>query len=66
MPKRLVMVPALLALCACGNWVNQGEQTPILPIESLLAQAELAGPDPGPGLAARAAALRARAASIAP
>lgn len=63
---RLVMVPALLALCACGNWVNRGVETPLLPIDNLLAQAELAGTDPGPGLAARAAALRARAASIAP
>lgn len=63
---RLILIPALVALCACASVVERGADTALLPIDSLLAQAEGASADPGPALAARAAALQARAASLAP
>jgi len=63
---RLILLPALLALCACAAVVGRGADTALLPLDGLLAQAEGEIVDPGPALAARAAALQARAASLAP
>ena len=62
----------LAALAACAPFpaldaVGPDRSTPpqLLPIDDLLAQAGATLPDPGPGIAARAAALKARAAAIA-
>ena len=62
----------LAALAACAPFpaldaVSPDRAAPpqLLPIDELLAQAGAPTPDPGPGLAARAAALKARAAAIA-
>ncbi len=69
--------PALLCLClvtltACAPFPQVGAPgpdsvapPPLLPIDALIAQAGVPAPDPGPSLAARAAALKARAAALA-
>jgi hypothetical protein len=69
-------LPVLLLLCAggiasCAPFPEldalgpvTGAPPALLPIDDLLAQAEVQAPDPGPALAARAAAARARAAAL--
>ena len=65
----LVLALSVLADCApfpeldaVGTDTSPPPQ--LLPIDSLLQQAEAPGSDPGPALAARAARLKARAAAI--
>lgn len=61
----------LAALSACAPFPevdalapDSGAPPPLLPIDSLLDQAQAQTPDPGPALSARAARLKARAAAI--
>jgi hypothetical protein len=65
----LVLLLPVLAGCApfpeldaVGN--DKGPPPQLLPIDSLLQQAQVTEVDPGPALAARAARLKARAAAI--
>lgn len=60
------------ALAACAPFPELDALGPdtappprLLPIDSLIAQAQVTSDDPGPALSARAARLRARAAAIA-
>lgn len=66
-----VLFPCALLLAACASFpeldaAGPDRATPpqLLPIDQLLAQAGTGETDPGPALAARAAALKARAAAI--
>lgn len=65
----LIVLPILLAACAPFPEVDAlgpdpGPPPQLLPIDEVLAQAGPPGTDPGPAVAARAAALKARAAGI--
>ncbi len=66
------LLPVFAALAACAPFpeldaVGPDTATPpqLLPLDTLLAQAEGQPADPGPALSARAARLKARAAAIA-
>lgn len=66
------LLPVIAALAACAPFpeldaVGPDTATPpqLLPLDTLLAQAEGQLADPGPALSARAAGLKARAAAIA-
>lgn len=68
-PRFAVLFLALAPACApfpdLGRFGPETGPAPVLlPIDDLLAQAGGESPDPGPGLQARAAALKARAARI--
>lgn len=67
----LTLLLCVSGLAACAPFpeldaVGPDTATPpqLLPIDSLLAQADASGTDPGPAVSARAARLRARAAAI--
>lgn len=68
---RLTALLLALTLAACAPFPELDALGPdraappeLLPLDDLLAQATAAGQDPGPSVAARAAALKARAAAI--
>lgn len=67
---RLILVPALLALCACAGQGDNVSGTALLPLDSLLAEADPAGAASiearGAAVTARAAVLRQRAAQLVP
>lgn len=72
MYRAVLLLCGLAALAACAPFPELEAMAPdpappphLLPIDSLLSQAGSTTPDPGPGLAARAARLKARAAAIA-
>ncbi|MBA3908881.1 MAG: hypothetical protein C0524_03125 [Rhodobacter sp.] len=63
----VAFLASLFALGACASGTDRGAFPELAPIDDLLAQAGLAtATDPGPALAARAAAVRARAANLVP
>lgn len=68
-PLLVLLVTALLCACAPFPELDAlGPDTdappPLLPLDSLLNQAQVSAKDPGPALAARASRLKARAAAI--
>ncbi|MBL9062580.1 hypothetical protein [Tabrizicola sp.] len=72
MYRAVLLLCGLAALAACAPFPELEAMGPdaaappqLLPIDELLSQAGATTPDPGPGLAARAARLKARAAAIA-
>lgn len=71
MRRSVSVLAAIAALAACAPFpeldayaADSGPPPQLLPMEEILAQAGTATADPGPAVAARAARLKARAATL--